>query len=260
MPDRYAAAVRARRRELRALRPPLAGGHRAELRSCLALSRLAATAHASTALAALRREVAERVERGDRAERRQLPGQVAAALDAVARELHGRWVAGLRPALRRIATERGLEMAIGWPRMPAPAIPHAAPPPEPVGPARSLLAGAADGAAMWRLALLPLAALPLLGLPAVAGPRFAPLAVGAGVGAAALVARERHTSAERLRLRRHCEQAVATAATAIDADLDRRLLELERAAGAALDAAVLRRRACVDAELAVLAAGGASDG
>ena len=40
MPDRYADAVRARRAELRAERELLGGGHRGELRTALALSRV----------------------------------------------------------------------------------------------------------------------------------------------------------------------------------------------------------------------------
>ncbi|WP_433557378.1 hypothetical protein ACQPWY_37305 [Pseudonocardia xinjiangensis] len=88
---------------------------------------------------------------------------------------------------------------------------------------------------------------------AFAEPALAPLAVGAGVAAVIATVRARRTSAERLRLHRHTEQVLAAAARAVDADLGRRLVELERAAVAALDAAVLRRRAEVDAELALLA-------
>jgi hypothetical protein len=253
MPDRYIDAVRARRVELRARRGLLTGGHRAELRSCLALSRIAAAAEASGALAGLAREAADHIETGDRAARGQLPDLLAAAVATVAVDVHAGWAVALRPALRRIATERDLPMDPGWPRLPAPQLPAVPAAPAPARRVRSLLAGAADGAALWRLALFPVAMLPLLGLPALAGPVLAPLAAGAGVATVAATARARRTAAERTRLRCHTEQVLAAAALAIDADLGRRLVELERTVAAALDAAVLRRRAAVDAELALVA-------
>jgi hypothetical protein len=254
MPDRYADAVRARRRELREQRERLAGGHRGELRSCLALSRLAAAGDAAELLAGLRREAAEHVRRGDRQARDRLPEHLGAAVAALAAAVTARWAAALGPPLRRVATERGLAMEPGWPRLPTPRAPGPPPPPEPPGPGFPLLTGVVEGAALGRLALLPLAVLPLLGLPALGGPALAPLAVGAGLVAVVVAARARRTAAERARLHRRVEQVVAAAATAIDSDLDRRLVELERSAAAALDAAVLRRRAAVDHELALLAA------
>jgi hypothetical protein len=253
MPDRYADAVLARRRELRELRERLAGGHRGELRSCLALSRIDATGEAAEMLAALRREAAEHVRRGDRQVRDRLPEHVIAAVAAIATAVAARWAAALGPPLRRIATERGLALAPGWPRLPAPRAPGP-PPPEPPGPGASLLTGVMEGAALGRLALLPIAALPLAGLPALGGPALAPLALGACLAAVVVTARARRVATARARLDRWVEQAVAAAATAIEADLDRRLVELERGAAAALDAAVLRRRAAVDRELALLAA------
>ncbi|MHA6623820.1 hypothetical protein ACU61A_00290 [Pseudonocardia sichuanensis] len=261
MPDRYADAVRARRAELRELRARLAGGHRAELRSCLALGRLAAAGEAAAALAALRREVAAHVRCGDRRVRELLPARLQGAVVAVAAAVVASWGEGVRPPLRRIATERGLEVEPGWPPLPAPRAVRVPPATEPIEPLPSFLSGVAEGAALWRLALLPLAVLPLLGLPALGGPALTPLAVGAGGAAVALAAVARRTAARRARLHRAAEQVLAAAAAAIDADLDRRTIELERAAAAALDTAVLRRRAAVDRELARLAAGsGAADG
>jgi hypothetical protein len=254
MSDRYVDAVRARRAELRAERSLLTGGHRAELRSCLALSRISASTHSGEALAGLAREVADHVEAADRTARQRLPALLATAVHALGVEVHAGWAAALRPALRRIAAERDLPLHPEWPRLPAPLLPVVpAEAPIPAGRPRSLLAGAADGAALWRLALLPLAVLPLLGLPALAGPALAPLGVGTGVAALVITARARRTATERARLRRHTEQSLAAAALAIDADLARRLVELERAVAPALDAAVLRRRAAVDAQLALLA-------
>jgi hypothetical protein len=252
MPDRYAEAVLARRRELRELRERLAGGHRAELRSCLALSRLAAVRDISESFADLRREAAEHVRRGDRAARVRLPDQVTAAAGAIATATAARWAAGLAPPLRRIATERGLAVGPGWPRLPAPR-PPGPPPPEPPADRPVLLARLVEGAALGRLALLPLAVLPLAGLPALGGPALAPLAVGVGLTALVVAARTRRVAGERDRLHRRVEQIVGAASAAVEADLDRRLVELEPAVAAALDAAVLRRRAAVDRELASLA-------
>jgi hypothetical protein len=253
MPDRYADAVQARRRELRELRERLTGGHRGELRSCLALSRLAAAGHASASLAALRREAAEHIRRGDRAARDRLPDHVTAAVDGIAAATAARWAAELGPPLRRIATERGLAVEPGWPRLPVPRAPGPPPLPEPAPPGPTLIAGVIEGAALGRLALFPLAALPLVGLPALGGPALAPLAVGVGLTALVVAARSRRLAAERERLRRRVEQVVVAGAAAIEADLDRRLVELEPGVSAALDAAVLRRRAAVDRELAALA-------
>jgi hypothetical protein len=264
MPDRYVDAVRARRAELRAERSLLTGDHRAELRSCLALSRIAASARSGEAFACLAREAADYVEAADRTARRRLPALLAAAVRTLAMEVHDGWASALRPALRRIAAERDLTVDLQWPRLPAPLLPVVPTAvPSPTVPPRSLLAGAAAGAAVWRLALFPLAVLPLLGLPVLAGPALAPLAIAAGVAALVATARARRTAAERARLRRHVEQSLATAALAVDADLGRRLVEVERAVAPVLDAAVLRRRAAVDAELALLApapAGEASRG
>jgi hypothetical protein len=254
MPDRYVDAVRARRAELRAARALLTGGHRVELRSCLALSRITAAADAGAALAGLAREAADHIDAGPPVGRQRLPGLLSTAVDAVAVEVHAGWAAALRPALRRIAGERDLVLDPGWPRLPPPRLSGlVATVPAPAVRPWSLLAGAADGAALWRLALFPLAVLPLLGLPALAGPALAPLAVGIGVAAVVAAVRARRASAERLRLHRHTEQVLAAAARAVDADLGRRLVELERAVVVTLDAAVLRRRAEVDAELALLA-------
>lgn len=244
----------ARRTELRALRGLLNGGHRIELRSCLALSRLAATADAGATLAALSREARTYLDSADRPARDRLPALLARAIDEAALDLHTGWVAAVGPPLRRLATERSLAMPPGWPRLPGPGVaPCPAEPPEPGGGVRTLLAGAADGAALWRLAGLPLAVSPLLGLPVLGGPALAPLAVGIGVVAVGVAVRSRRTAAERVRLRRHVDEVLTAARTALDVELGRSLLELERASGAALDAAAARRRAEIDAELARLA-------
>jgi hypothetical protein len=259
MADRYADAVRARRGELRALRAQLTGGHRAELRSALALSRLAASAEITTAVAELAAAVAAHLERADREARRQFPAHLARAVDDTARRLSARWVADLRPVLLRIATSRSLPVR---PTLPA-ARPLPAPPvPAPLGRLRSVLAGAVQGVALWRLLLVPLVLLPVWGMPALGGRALAPLAAGTGVAAVAVAARARCVTAERVRLRRHADEVLAAAGIALEADLGRRLIELEAATTGLLDAAVRQRRAEVEAELALLApaVSGAPDG
>jgi hypothetical protein len=254
MPDRYADAVRARRRELRAHRERLDGTHRAELRTALALSRVITTAETATALAELGREVGEHLDRADGSGRRATPSLLTAALDAEVRAGHRAWAAELRPALRRIATERGLPVPPGWPRLPPPSPPPTPAPPAPVPLRRTLRRGVVQGMALWRLLVLPLVVLPV-GLPVLGGPAFAPLGAGIGVAALVVAVRSGCASVDRARLLRHADRVLAAAAVGLDADLARRLLELERSAGPALDAAVSRRRREVDAEQNALAAG-----
>src|SRR5690349_15460978 len=66
-PDRYADAVRSRRAELRETRALLLGGHRAELRSCLAGCRVSASAELATVLADFGRELRHHADRADKA-------------------------------------------------------------------------------------------------------------------------------------------------------------------------------------------------
>jgi hypothetical protein len=64
--------------------------------------------------------------------------------------------------------------------------------------------------------------------------------------------RHRHTGVQRAVLRRGVEEMLAAGRAAIDGDIGRRLLAVERAAAGELDAAVGRRRAVIDAELRAL--------
>ncbi len=261
-PDRYADAVRARRAELRAARASLLGGHRAELRSGLAAGRLAASVELATALAGLDRELRRHVDRADAAGRAALPARVAAAVDRLAAHAGDRWAAAVLPAVRRAATVRGLPPPVVWPcaggpvdrvtallaRPPAVALPAPDPPP---GVVRALLTGATEGA--WRLALLPAAVLPAVGLPALGGRSAVPLAVGLGLALLVATVRARRVAADRARLRRWGAEVVAAVRGALGTELARRLLEVERLAGEALDDAADRRRAEVDGELRALA-------
>lgn len=249
VPDRYGDAVRSRRAELKAQRALLTGGHRAELRSCLALSRLTATGAMATTLAELVAEAHAHAEATGRGSRAQLPELVVAALAETAASVHAEWSAAVGPGLRRIATTRLLALPAAWPRLPDPEPLDL--PPAPRNARRSWAPG--DSIALWRLALLPAAALPVLGAPAPAGPALAPLAVGIGLTVAVVAVRARCATADRAWLRRHIDELVAAARAGMDADLGRRLVELERTAGVDLDAAVLARRSVVDAELHALA-------
>jgi hypothetical protein len=252
MPDRYGDAVRARRVELRAEQGPLAGTHRAELRAELALARIRASDAATAALADLAREARSHTVHPERGVRRSLPARLPSALDAVAAQVHATALAALAPALRRIACTRRLDLGPQWPALPPPRLPllEGAPP----GPVRApRLAGAAEGLAVWRVALVVLAAMPLVGLPVWGGSALAPVAVGLGAAAVAVAVRSRRIGVERLVLQRQVDSVLAHGRSTLRVDIERMLLELERAAAAELDAAVERRRAAVEGELLALA-------
>ncbi|HVH22473.1 MAG TPA: hypothetical protein VNA11_08450 [Pseudonocardia sp.] len=257
MPDRYADAVRARRAELRALRAQLTGGHRTELRSALALSRVTASAEISAALAALAAQVTAHLAGADRADRRSFPDRLGVALDDLAARLPAQWAAAVRPTLLRIGTARGLPMPAGWPALPVEAGCLPMPVPERAGRLRAVSASLAHGIVPWRLSLV---VVPLWGMPALGGRALAPLAAGAALAAVAAVAHARLVAAERARLRRFADTVLAAAGVALAAELGRRLIQLEASATAALDAAAHRRQAEVTAELARLARAGPPDG
>jgi len=261
--DRYADAVRARRAELRGARALLLGGHRAELRSGLAAGRLTASAELAASLAALDRELRHHTDRADRVGRAALPDRATAAVDRLAVGTGERWAAAVLPAVRRVAGVRRLP--VPW-LVPTGGDPLAAmlsrppevplPPPDPPpGAVRALLTGATEGT--WRLALLPAAVLPAVGLPALGGRSVLPLAVGLGLALLVGAVRARRVAADRARLRRWGADVVAAVRGALETELARRLIELERLVGAELDDAVTRRRDAVDGELRALAAGSA---
>ena len=253
MPDRYGDAVRARRAELRGEQGPLSGTHRAELRAELALGRVVATDAAAAAFADLARAAGAHAAHPDQAVRRALHARLPAAFDAAAEQVHAATVAALRPALRRIAAARRLDLGPAWPAVQAPRLPllDRAPP----APARApRLAGAAEGLAVWRVALVLLAAMPLVGLPVWGGSALAPAAVGLGAAGVTVAVLTRRGRVERAVLQRHVDALFAQARAALRVDVERTLLALERTAAGELDAAVERRRAAVEAELLALAA------
>lgn len=241
MPDRYADAVRARRLELHAQRALLTGGHRADLRVRLALARIACTAELAEELAALGRQLRTHVERADRRGRARLPGEAAAAAQRLADDARRRRADAVLPAVRRLAAERGLLPGLHWPRPPAPPGPVALP-----GPADG---DGADPVAPWRV-VVPLAGLPAVVLPAVGLPTLVPIALAAALVLAAVT---RRAAADRARLRAWAVDVPAALRTRLVAELEGWLVELERVAGAELDAAAARRRAAIDAELRALA-------
>src|SRR6185437_14710455 len=100
---------------LRAARALLVGGHRAELHSGLAASRLAAHAELATALAALDRELRHHADHADRAGRAALPGLAPAAVDRLLDSAADCWTASVLPALRCVAAVRGLPPPVPWP-------------------------------------------------------------------------------------------------------------------------------------------------
>ncbi|MDN5750873.1 MAG: hypothetical protein L0H64_20595, partial [Pseudonocardia sp.] len=208
-PDRYADAVRARRRELHDQLLLLTPGHRAGLRDSLLPARAAAAAEAADALAELAREVDLHLHRGGH---RALPPMVAAAVGSIGYAAHRRWSGEARGAVRRLAADRGLPLPPRWPVLPpVPPPAPAAPPPRPVG-----LVDVLTDTGAWRLAVLPLAAAPLTGL---AGPAVLLPAVGAGVLVLCAALRARRAAAERARARTWCAELLAGTRTRIDAEL-----------------------------------------
>jgi hypothetical protein len=183
------------------------------------------------------------------------------AVAALAARAAERWAAAVLPALRRIATERSVSWpgATGPPAVvaelaaPPPPVPLPAPEPRP-GVLRALVAGAAGGS--WRAVLVPVLAVPTFAVPALGGRSMLPLALGAAVAGLVAAGRAHRTAAERALLRRWSAEVVAATHAALEAELWRRLLELERVGSAELDEAVARRRAEVEAELRDIAAEG----
>lgn len=250
-PDRYGDAVRARRIELRAEQGPLSGTHRAELRAEVTLARIVAADAAAAAFAELARAAEAHATHPAPAVRRSLPTALPAALDAAAERVHTTTLATLVPALRRIAAARRLDLGPRWPTPPPPRLPVVEGPPGRVRAPR--LAGAAEGLAVWRVALVVAAAMPLVGLPVLGGPALAPVAVGLGVAAVTVVVWSRRVFVGRAVLQRQVDAVLARGRAAVRVDTERMLLELERAAATELDVAVEHRRVEVETELLALA-------
>lgn len=249
MPDRYAEAVRRRRAELHAHRVLLAPGHRDEVRTACALTRIAVTAEVAATVAELGRQITDHVERAGRRERNRLPELVAEAARraeaGVVRRTHER----VMPALRRAATARGIDPGVVPEPLEAPPVMSAVPVP---APGRRPWHAVVTAGASWRLALLPMAGLPA-GLPVLAGaPTLVPAVglalLGLGWGAAGRVG-----AADRARWRQWAGTVTAAVRAALDAAVLAAVLQAEQRTVVALDAAVAARLAAVERELRELA-------
>ena len=94
--------------------------------------------------------------------------------------------------------------------------------------------------------------MPLVGLPVWGGPALAPVAVGSGAAAVTVAVLIRRGGVERAVLQRQVDAVLAQGRAALRVDVERMLLELERAVAGELDAAVERRRTAVESELLAL--------
>lgn len=248
-PDRYAEAVLARRRELRARRAQAGPGHRAALRDALTHARADAATTAGSLLAALRREAAEHLA-GPAP--RALVALLPPAEREVEAEVHRCWERAAGAAVRRTAADHGLRVPAGWPEVAAP------PPADLPGPPPRPGAGAAlADPGVWRVAALPLVLAP----PAVAlgwvhgGPALLLPAVGAAVLVLVAVVRRRRAALDRARVARWADELLDAAGGALDTGAARAAAGLAARAGAELDAALDRHRAALDAELALITTG-----
>jgi hypothetical protein len=245
LPDRYAEAVRARRAELRDLRDGLTGGHRAELRSALAVARLTLAEELATEVRRLGRQARAYLQRCGRRDRARFPGLLLAAADELRTWAAQRREQAVGAAVRQVAARRDVRLGRPWPAPGEHTAPPRLPTPDPGGPSWLPIAGG------WRAALLPAASLPLVGLP-VATPAVVAATAAVGIGAAVLVGGHQSSSTDRLRLRRWCDDVLVSVRADGDAALARLLIRAEQAA-AELDAAVATRRREIEAELARLA-------
>ncbi|GAA3248155.1 hypothetical protein GCM10017691_58080 [Pseudonocardia petroleophila] len=230
MPDRYADAVRARRHELRALRALLVPA-RTDLRDALAAARTGALTEAAARFAEVRRDLDGHP-----------PAAVSAAARAIEAAAHAGWADRAVAAERGTGADRGVALPVPPDDPPPPAAP------DPPVPRRARVVEVLADAGAWRLAVLPLAA-----LSGVAGPAVLLPALGGAVLVLVAVVRSRRAAVDRARARRWGTDLLAVTHARIDAELTRRTAARASAATARLEAALDRRRAEIDAELALLA-------
>ncbi|MDN5915897.1 MAG: hypothetical protein L0I76_12430 [Pseudonocardia sp.] len=237
-PDRVREAATARGRELVAARRRLAGGYHADLRAAVAMARLSCSAGLAADLDDLARRAAERAEGSGRAGRAQLPSWLAGELEEVRRRSGERFEVIAGPAVRRVAAR----LCPGAAPIPLPDVPAGAglapPGPATTGPAPTGPITGAGVAADPRL-LAGLAGLPVLG---AGGLGWATALTVAGVLLLlGVLAYLRVDASARARLRAETARAVAAAGVDAERELARRSIEVERAAGAALQRVVTDR-------------------
>jgi hypothetical protein len=175
---------------------------------------------------------------------RETQGQFRAAVDAADRER-----LELLPALLVLAEVFTAEEVAGLdstPPVPHVPVPAARPVEKRVSASEDRLmvvAGASGGVGLGKLALAPLALVPGLNLVLV------PLTLGLGAGAAWWMARARGHVADRAHVRQWAAEVLADARSSLDQLVAEQLIDTEHQLGAALDDALARRVAQLDAEL-----------
>lgn len=245
-PDAGAAPTR-RRDELVAARAALrhvGGEHHTRWRAALATARVAATDDLAGRLRALGVRTRDRIDGADRATLDALPARVAGDVEVLAEQV----VAALGARLRALVVETLADLVPAgepdlWIRTPPTPTP---PPPRPRRTEDRLLVvvGASSGLGLTRLALLPLLAVPAASALGVA---LVPVSVGLGLGAAGWLARTRRLAADRAHVRGWLAEALAEVRGDLDRVLADAMIVTEREVTLALDDALARRAAELDA-------------
>lgn len=249
MDEPFAAAVRARRAELRAAVPGLSGGHRTRLRTELTLVGLEARQRLGAGLAIVAEEGTRWIAHSATIDRSTLPAAVQHALSTVVGSAHAGADSMARTVVLRVAG-RALAVVPGVLLTTSPA--RREPPVRLPDPPRRL--------PWWRSACrgstgvprLLLVLTPSCGVPVAGGRGSLPLAVGLGVAGVVAFALWQSRSGERERWRRWLAGCVEHARLAAESELTRLLLLREQEAAETLDAAIAVRRAAVEAELRAL--------
>ena len=190
------------------------------------------------------------VDAADRAQLAGLPAQLDPALGALALRVSASLAERLARVSRLVLAEvfTAEEVAGLVATLPAPQVPAlAARPVEKRFSASEdrlmVVAGASGGVGLGKLALAPLALVPGLNLVLV------PLTLGLGAGAAWWMARARGHLADRAHVKQWAVEVLADARSSLDQLVAELLIDTEHQLGAALDDALARRVAQLDAEL-----------
>ncbi|MEO6879957.1 MAG: dynamin family protein [Mycobacteriaceae bacterium] len=245
-----AQQLRARRAELVETRRSGARGATLRLRAEVQRARVELTHETAAAVRECQARFRAAVDAADRDTLAALPAQLDPALAALAltvgAAVHQRLQRVGELAVAQVLTpEETAGLAATLPR-PQPPAPTARPLERRVSAAEDKLivaAGASGGLGLGRLALAPLALVPGLNLLLV------PLTLGLGAGAAWWMTRARAHVADRVHVKQWAVEVLADARSALEAMVAEQLIDTEHALGAALDDAVARRVAQIDAEV-----------